>query len=153
MTPDRIRLTGRPDLTHASPNSPREYDRSAAFPAESIRAVHEAGLLTATVGERYGGRGARVEETARILHTLGRGDPSVALITAMTLTPTPARPSADVARGAVRAGAQGVRASGPSSSTTRAWSPSWAPPRGAGCPPPSPAAPRTAGRSADASGS
>ncbi|MEV0222880.1 acyl-CoA dehydrogenase family protein [Streptomyces sp. NPDC050704] len=61
------------------------YDRSGAFPVESLRAVHEAGLLTATVGERYGGRGARVEETARILHALGRGDPSVALIAAMTL--------------------------------------------------------------------
>jgi alkylation response protein AidB-like acyl-CoA dehydrogenase len=61
------------------------YDRSGAFPAESIHVVHEAGLLTATVAERYGGRGARVEQTARILHTLGRGDPSVALIAAMTL--------------------------------------------------------------------
>jgi alkylation response protein AidB-like acyl-CoA dehydrogenase len=62
------------------------YDDSAAFPAESLQAVHEAGLLTATVGERYGGRGAGVGETARILHTLGQGDPSVALISAMTLT-------------------------------------------------------------------
>ncbi|MEU5047311.1 acyl-CoA dehydrogenase family protein [Streptomyces griseorubiginosus] len=62
------------------------YDRSGAFPAASLQAVHEAGLLTATVGERYGGRGAGVEETAHILHTLGQGDPSVALIAAMTLT-------------------------------------------------------------------
>ncbi|UUU36120.1 acyl-CoA/acyl-ACP dehydrogenase [Streptomyces sp. CA-210063] len=61
------------------------YDRSGDFPAESLQVVHEAGLLTATVGERYGGRGAGVEETARILHALGRGDPSVALISAMTL--------------------------------------------------------------------
>lgn len=62
------------------------YDRSGAFPAESLRLAHEAGLLTATIGERYGGQGAGVEETARILHRLGRGDPSVALIAAMTLT-------------------------------------------------------------------
>ncbi|MCX4976930.1 acyl-CoA dehydrogenase family protein [Streptomyces sp. NBC_00620] len=62
-----------------------EYDQSAAFPAESLQAVHEAGLLTATVGERYGGQGGKVAETARILYTLGQGDPSVALITAMTL--------------------------------------------------------------------
>ncbi|MGW1208735.1 acyl-CoA dehydrogenase family protein [Streptomyces sp. NPDC002499] len=61
------------------------HDRSGAFPAESLRIAHEAGLLTATIGERYGGKGARVEESARILHTLGRGDPSVALIAAMTL--------------------------------------------------------------------
>lgn len=63
-----------------------EHDRSGAFPAESLRLAHEAGLLTATIGERYGGRGAGVEETARILHRLGQGDPSVALIAAMTLT-------------------------------------------------------------------
>ncbi|MEV6166965.1 acyl-CoA dehydrogenase family protein [Streptomyces sp. NPDC051954] len=62
-----------------------EYDRTGAFPTESLRIAHEAGLLTATVGKQYGGRGAGVEETARILHTLGQGDPSVALITAMTL--------------------------------------------------------------------
>nr|WSY57036.1 acyl-CoA/acyl-ACP dehydrogenase [Streptomyces sp. NBC_00886] len=61
------------------------YDQSGSFPAESLRIVHEAGLLTATIGERYGGRGARVEESARILHRIGQGDPSVALIAAMTL--------------------------------------------------------------------
>ena len=61
------------------------YDRSAAFPAESLRIAHEAGLLTATIGEQYGGRGAGVREIARILHTLGQADPSVALIAAMTL--------------------------------------------------------------------
>ncbi|MGY1503050.1 acyl-CoA dehydrogenase family protein [Streptomyces sp. QTS52] len=63
-----------------------DHDRSGAFPAESLKVAHEAGLLTATIGERYGGQGAGVEETARILHTLGQGDPSVALIAAMTLT-------------------------------------------------------------------
>lgn len=62
-----------------------EYDRTAAFPADSLRIAHEAGLLTATIGEQYGGGGAGVEESARILHSLGRADPSVALIAAMTL--------------------------------------------------------------------
>lgn len=61
------------------------YDQSGAFPADSLRIAHEAGLLTATIGESYGGRGARVEESARILHRIGQGDPSVALIAAMTL--------------------------------------------------------------------
>src|SRR5580704_15211439 len=59
------------------------YDRTASFPADSIAAVHDAGLLTATVHERYGGQGARLAETAVILRALGQGDPSVALITAM----------------------------------------------------------------------
>jgi len=60
-------------------------DRSGFFPAEGIAAVHAAGLLTATVGERYGGPGAGVAQTVAILRALGRGDPSVALITAMTM--------------------------------------------------------------------
>ncbi|MET7475701.1 acyl-CoA dehydrogenase family protein [Streptomyces sp. NPDC005648] len=62
------------------------HDRSGTFPADSLQIAHEAGLLTATIGKRYGGQGAGVEQSARILHSLGRGDPSVALIAAMTLT-------------------------------------------------------------------
>ena len=62
-----------------------EYDRTAAFPADGIRAAHEAGLLTATVAARHGGAEYGVAGTARILHTLGQGDPSTALIAAMTL--------------------------------------------------------------------
>ncbi|WP_328935311.1 MULTISPECIES: acyl-CoA dehydrogenase family protein [unclassified Streptomyces] len=62
-----------------------DYDQSGAFPADSLRIAHEEGLLTATIGASYGGRGARVEESARILHRIGQGDPSVALIAAMTL--------------------------------------------------------------------
>ncbi|SDN52746.1 Acyl-CoA dehydrogenase [Streptomyces sp. cf386] len=77
--------TERPEPTARIAELAVEYDRSAAFPAESLRIAHEAGLLTATIGERYGGRGGGVEESARILHSLGRLDPSVALITAMTL--------------------------------------------------------------------
>jgi len=49
-----------------------EYDRSGTFPAESLRIAHEAGLLTATLGKQYGGQGARVEDSARVLHILGR---------------------------------------------------------------------------------
>jgi hypothetical protein len=61
------------------------YDRTASFPADSIAAIHDAGLLTATVHERYGGRGAGLAETAAILRALGQGDPSAALVTAMTM--------------------------------------------------------------------
>ena len=61
------------------------YDRTASFPADSIAAIHDAGLLTATVHERYGGQGAGLAETAVILRALGQGDPSAALITAMTM--------------------------------------------------------------------
>jgi len=49
------------------------YDRTASFPADSIAAIHDAGLLTATVRERYGGQGAGlVEEFARTRPGLGR---------------------------------------------------------------------------------
>jgi alkylation response protein AidB-like acyl-CoA dehydrogenase len=62
-----------------------EHDRDASFPFEGIDLVHSAGLLTSTVHPRYGGPGAGILDTARLLAELGRGDPSVALVTAMTL--------------------------------------------------------------------
>ena len=77
-----------PDLTQVTKvlaDQAGHYDRTAAFPADSIAAIHDAGLLTATVHERYGGRGAGLAETAVILRALGQGDPSAALITAMTI--------------------------------------------------------------------
>ena len=57
-----------------------EYDRSGALPIKGLEAAHRAGLLTATVGARYGGPGLGPRDTARILTALGQGDPSVALI-------------------------------------------------------------------------
>ena len=61
------------------------HDRAASFPFDGVDRVHRAGLLTATVGERYGGAGVRLAGTVRILRALGAGDPSVALVSAMTL--------------------------------------------------------------------
>lgn len=61
------------------------HDREGSFPAEGIQAIHDAGLLTATVHERYGGPGGGLADTVTILRALGQGDPSAALITAMTL--------------------------------------------------------------------
>jgi alkylation response protein AidB-like acyl-CoA dehydrogenase len=62
-----------------------EHDRDATFPYQGIEAVHEAGLLTLTVGRRFGGPGATLADTVRVLAELGRGDASVALLTAFTL--------------------------------------------------------------------
>ncbi|GLZ42203.1 acyl-CoA dehydrogenase family protein [Actinokineospora sp. NBRC 105648] len=62
-----------------------EYDQSGAVPVRGLAAAHRAGLLTATVGKRYGGAEAGPRDTARILTALGEGDPSVALIAANTL--------------------------------------------------------------------
>jgi hypothetical protein len=61
------------------------YDRTAEFPWESIHAVHEAGLLTLSIGSAYGGQDLTSTEAARVMQALGRGDPSVALLTAMTV--------------------------------------------------------------------
>jgi alkylation response protein AidB-like acyl-CoA dehydrogenase len=68
-------------LAEAAP----EADRTGQFPWTGIRAVHESGLLERTVSTRHGGAGATLYDTASILAALGRGDPSVALISAMTI--------------------------------------------------------------------
>ena len=81
-SPDLDRL---PEVTRALAANAERNDRTADFPAEGIRVVHQAGLLTATVARRYGGPGGGLADTARILGALGRGDPSVALISAMTM--------------------------------------------------------------------
>ncbi len=73
------------EVTRALAERAGHYDRTASFPADSIAAIHEAGLLTATVHERYGGPGGGLAETAVILRALGQGDPSAALIAAMTI--------------------------------------------------------------------
>ncbi len=71
--------------TRALADAAPEADRTGDFPWVGIRAVHQSGLLESTVAERYGGAGATLYEVATILAALGRGDPSVALISAMTI--------------------------------------------------------------------
>jgi len=61
-----------------------ENDRTARFPWEGIYRVHEAGLLIAPVKARFGGQHAGALDTVRIFLALGKGDPAVALIAAMT---------------------------------------------------------------------
>jgi alkylation response protein AidB-like acyl-CoA dehydrogenase len=74
-----------PEVTAALAARAEEHDRAGSFPVDGIAAVHAAGLLTATVAERYGGPGAGLAQTVAILRALGRGDPSVALVSAMTM--------------------------------------------------------------------
>ena len=80
--PDLDRL---PELTARLAAAAAQHDREGSFPHEGIQAVHEAGLLTASVAERHGGPGGGLAQAVRILRALGAGDPSVALVTAMTL--------------------------------------------------------------------
>jgi alkylation response protein AidB-like acyl-CoA dehydrogenase len=72
-------------LTVALAANAERYDRSAEFPWESIHAVHDAGILTLGIGAAYGGHDLSLAEAARVMQALGRGDPSVALLTAMTV--------------------------------------------------------------------
>ncbi|MER8186791.1 acyl-CoA dehydrogenase family protein [Kitasatospora sp. NPDC094015] len=62
-----------------------EHDRDGTFPYQGVEAVHEAGLLTLTVAARYGGPAGTLADTVRVLAQLGRGDASVAVLTAFTL--------------------------------------------------------------------
>jgi alkylation response protein AidB-like acyl-CoA dehydrogenase len=80
LAPDRLSQVSQELAAHAA-----ECDLAGCFPAAGIAAVHAAGLLTSTVAERYGGPGPRLAQSVAVLRELGRGDPSVALITAMTL--------------------------------------------------------------------
>ncbi|MFI5842708.1 acyl-CoA dehydrogenase family protein [Catenuloplanes sp. NPDC051500] len=75
------------ELTEALAATAADLDASGAFPHAQLKLVHEAGLLTAAVDPRYGGDGASFTDVSRILIALGAGDPSVALITTMTLVP------------------------------------------------------------------
>jgi alkylation response protein AidB-like acyl-CoA dehydrogenase len=74
-----------PEVTRALAADAAARDRDAAFPYAGIAAAHGAGLLTATVPARHGGPGRGLADTVTILRALGRGDPSVALVSAMTL--------------------------------------------------------------------
>ncbi|HEX4094749.1 MAG TPA: acyl-CoA dehydrogenase family protein [Trebonia sp.] len=80
-----VDLDRLPEVTRALAATAERNDRTADFPADGIRVAHQAGLLTATVARRYGGQENGLAATARILRALGRGDPSVALISAMTM--------------------------------------------------------------------
>jgi alkylation response protein AidB-like acyl-CoA dehydrogenase len=79
-----VDLARLPSVTQALASKAHTYDETGEFPRPSLEVVHEAGLLTATVGLSYGGPGLGVTDLTRILLALGRGDPSVALIASMT---------------------------------------------------------------------
>jgi alkylation response protein AidB-like acyl-CoA dehydrogenase len=72
-------------LTATLAATAEHYDRTAEFPWEPLRAVQAAGVLTLGIGPAWGGRELPVTELARVFQALGKGDPSVALLTAMTV--------------------------------------------------------------------
>ena len=62
-----------------------QYDRTGDLPWPGLHAAHRAGLLTATIGTRFGGPGAGPRQTVRILTAIGEGDASVGLLAANLL--------------------------------------------------------------------
>ncbi|MGH2585689.1 MAG: acyl-CoA dehydrogenase family protein [Dehalococcoidia bacterium] len=60
-----------------------EHDRDASFPFENFRALLDAGLLGLTVPVEYGGQGAGLTFTCRVVEQIARGDASTALVFAM----------------------------------------------------------------------
>ena len=62
-----------------------EHDRSAAFPWAGIQVLHDAGLLRLGIGPAHGGEVLTATDGVRVFEALGQGDPSVALIAAMTV--------------------------------------------------------------------
>jgi alkylation response protein AidB-like acyl-CoA dehydrogenase len=82
-----VRLDALPAVTAALSRTAAYYDMTGDFPVAGIRAVHDAGLLTATVGAKFGGAEIGVADLVRVLGALGQGDPSVALIASMTIFP------------------------------------------------------------------
>ena len=80
-----LSLDRLPKVAAALAERAEEHDREGSFPHEGIGHAHDAGLLTATVAGQYGGPGAGLAEVVEILRVLGSADPSVALVTAMTL--------------------------------------------------------------------
>jgi alkylation response protein AidB-like acyl-CoA dehydrogenase len=80
-------LAALPELTATLAATAERYDRTGEFPIDGIAAVHDAGLLTASVAPEFGGTGLGLTDLTRVLFALGQGDPSVALIASMTLLP------------------------------------------------------------------
>jgi alkylation response protein AidB-like acyl-CoA dehydrogenase len=61
------------------------HDREASFPFENFAALHAAGLLGLTVPREFGGGGAGIAESCRVVGEIARGDASTALVFAMQL--------------------------------------------------------------------
>ncbi len=77
-----------PDLTGvvtALSADAARHDREGSFPHQAFDLLHERGVLDLLVPTGLGGGGAGLEVTVRTLMELGRGDPSVALVTALHL--------------------------------------------------------------------
>src|SRR6187402_2411975 len=72
------------DLTRKFGATAEEYDRQAVFPQANFEELNRAGLIGLTVGKEFGGRGAGLSESLRVLGAVAKGEPATALILFMT---------------------------------------------------------------------
>jgi alkylation response protein AidB-like acyl-CoA dehydrogenase len=79
LSPERLE-----DLTRKMAATAEAYDRAAEFPRANFDILAEEGLIGLTVSPEYGGGGADLTETLRVLGAVAKGEPSTALILFMT---------------------------------------------------------------------
>jgi alkylation response protein AidB-like acyl-CoA dehydrogenase len=73
------------ELSRAFAADAAHNDSAARFPADNIARLRQAGLLALTVSKCYGGGGAGLLDTSRVLGVLAEGCASTTLILAMQL--------------------------------------------------------------------
>ncbi|MDE1150100.1 MAG: acyl-CoA/acyl-ACP dehydrogenase [Azospirillaceae bacterium] len=59
------------------------HDRDSSFPFENFRSLHAHGLLGLTVGPAWGGAGADLATTLKVVRAVAKGDPATALVLVM----------------------------------------------------------------------
>ncbi|HEY6727147.1 MAG TPA: acyl-CoA dehydrogenase family protein [Polyangiaceae bacterium] len=62
-----------------------ECNQPDAYPAESIRALYDAGIIAGPFAAELGGRGMKLVEAVDVIETIASASPSVALIASMPL--------------------------------------------------------------------
>ncbi len=72
------------DITRRLAATAEAFDRSAEFPRSNFDILADADLIGLTVPVEYGGRGAKLQESLRVLSAVAQGEPSTALILFMT---------------------------------------------------------------------
>lgn len=72
------------DLTRRFAATAGEVDRAGVFPRANFDILAQAGLIGLTVAPEFGGGGAGLAETLRVLGAVAKGEPSTALILFMT---------------------------------------------------------------------
>jgi alkylation response protein AidB-like acyl-CoA dehydrogenase len=73
------------ELSRAFAADAARHDSEGCFPADNIARLRQAGLLALTVPKHFGGGGAGLSETVRVLGILAEGCASTTLILAMQL--------------------------------------------------------------------